>query len=49
MLDEAKNKFTNNRVVIIHILSFSILSIIYTRTFQSSGYDHTARNLIHNV
>jgi len=49
MLDEAKNKSTNNRIVIIHILSFSILSIIYTRTFQSSEYNHTARNLIHNV
>jgi len=49
MLDEAKNKSTNNNILIIHILSFSILSIIYTRTFQSSGYDQTARNLIHNV
>jgi len=49
MLDEAKNKSTNNRIVIIRILSFSILSIIYTRTFQSSRYNHTARNQIHNV
>jgi len=49
MFDEAKNKSTNNSIAIIHILSFSILSIIYTRTFQSSGYDQTTRNLIHNV
>lgn len=28
MLDEAKNKSTNNSILIIHILSFSILSII---------------------
>jgi len=49
MLDKTKNKLTNNSILIIHILSFLILSIIYTRTFQSSGYDQTARNLIHNV
>jgi len=47
MLDEPKS--SNNSLLIIHILSFSISSIIYTRTFQSSGYDQTARNPIHYV